>query len=74
MQPPGTAVISAPPPALAPASPPVEYNVLQMSTGINIAVSVVIGTFLLAGITAGAIRVRRQTRAHRACFPPLFFS
>ncbi|KAK9844789.1 hypothetical protein WJX74_006853 [Apatococcus lobatus] len=37
-----------------------------MSTGVNIAVSVLIGSCLLLGICAGFIRVRRQQRAHQA--------
>ena len=46
-----------------------QQPILQMSTGINIAVSVVIGAFLLFGIVAGAVRVRRQQNAHRVRFP-----
>ena len=39
----------------------------QMSTGINITVSVVIAAALAVALIAGYIRIRRQRRAHRVC-------
>lgn len=63
--------------SLPPPPPPPPYGTIgstgfstfgsfQMSTGINIAVSVVIASALLIALAAGYLRIRRQQQAHRA--------
>ncbi|KAK9798190.1 hypothetical protein WJX73_001724 [Symbiochloris irregularis] len=42
------------------------FGSFQMSTGINIAVSVVIASALLIALAAGYLRIKRQQQAHRA--------
>ena len=53
------------PPPPAPGNNPYGLATFQMSTGINITVSVVIAAALAVALIAGYIRIRRQRRAHR---------
>ena len=57
--------MTAPPPAPFGTSNVPGFGSFQMSTGINIAVSVVIASALLIALFAGYLRIRRQQQAHR---------
>lgn len=60
-------VSSPPPPSPLNANNQLQqtFGNFQMSTGINIAVSVVIASALLIALFAGYLRIKRQQQAHR---------